>query len=69
MAHLAVVGSHTVNGVAEIHTSLVKSRLFPEFNEMWPGKIVNVTNGGAVHVDPIKPDSKPRLISALETRM
>ena len=45
MAHLAVVGSHVVNGVAEIHTALVKSRLFPEFNEMWPGRIVNVTNG------------------------
>lgn len=45
MAHLAVVGSHVVNGVAEIHTALVKSRLFPQFNEMWPGRIKNVTNG------------------------
>jgi starch phosphorylase len=45
MAHLAVVGSHVVNGVAEIHTALVKTRLFPEFNEMWPGRIKNVTNG------------------------
>ena len=45
MAHLAVVGSHVVNGVAEIHTRLVKSRLFPEFDRMFPEKIVNVTNG------------------------
>ena len=45
MAHLAVVGSHVVNGVAEIHTQLVKSRLFPEFDEMYPGRIKNVTNG------------------------
>ena len=44
MAHLAVVGSHVVNGVAEIHTALVKTRLFPEFNEMYPGRIKNVTN-------------------------
>ena len=45
MAHLAVVGSHVVNGVAEIHTALVKTKLFPDFDAMYPGKIVNVTNG------------------------
>lgn len=45
MAHLAMVGSHVVNGVAEIHTRLVKSRLFPEFDQMFPGRIKNVTNG------------------------
>ena len=45
MAHLAIVGSHVVNGVAEIHTRLVKSRLFPEFDQMFPGRIKNVTNG------------------------
>src|SRR5690606_4908948 len=32
MAHLAVVGSHSVNGVAELHTQLLKTQLFPEFN-------------------------------------
>ena len=45
MAHLAVVGSHVVNGVAEIHTQLVKTRLFPDFDAMYPGKFLNVTNG------------------------
>ena len=45
MAHLAIVGSHVVNGVAEIHTRLVKSRLFPEFDQMFPCRIKNVTNG------------------------
>ncbi|MCS7009081.1 MAG: glycogen/starch/alpha-glucan phosphorylase, partial [Chthoniobacterales bacterium] len=45
MAHLAVVGSMSVNGVAELHTRLLKTQLFPEFNELYPGKINNKTNG------------------------
>ena len=45
MAHLAIVGSHKVNGVAALHTELLKSQLFQDFNEFYPGKFVNITNG------------------------
>ena len=45
MAHLAVVGSHKVNGVAAIHTRLMKETIFADFHRMWPDKIVNMTNG------------------------
>ena len=45
MAHLAVAGSHAVNGVAAIHSELLKSRLFPNFNDLYPGKFTNKTNG------------------------
>ncbi len=45
MAYLACVGSHKVNGVAALHTQLLKQELFRDFYEMWPEKFVNVTNG------------------------
>jgi starch phosphorylase len=45
MAYLACVGSHHINGVAELHTELVKRDLLRDFYEMWPEKFVNVTNG------------------------
>jgi len=45
MAHLSVIGSHSVNGVAALHTQLLKSQLFPEFDELYPGKFNNKTNG------------------------
>ena len=45
MAHLAIVGSHTVNGVAQIHTQLMKQTIFSDFERFYPGKIVNMTNG------------------------
>ena len=45
MAHLAVVGSHRVNGVAELHSDLLKRYVLRDFVEMWPQKFCNVTNG------------------------
>ena len=45
MAHLATVGSHSVNGVAQLHTDLVKKNLFSDFNDLWPERFNNKTNG------------------------
>lgn len=45
MAHLAIVGSHKVNGVAQIHTELMKETIFADFDRFFPGKIINITNG------------------------
>jgi len=45
MAHLATVGSHSVNGVAQLHTDLVKKNLFADFNDLWPERFNNKTNG------------------------
>jgi len=45
MAHLASVGSHRINGVAALHTELLKSDVLRDFHELWPEKFVNVTNG------------------------
>lgn len=45
MANLAVIGSTHVNGVAEIHSRILKEVIFKDFAEMWPGKFTNMTNG------------------------
>lgn len=45
MAHLATVGSHMVNGVAELHSELLKTTVLRDFAEMWPERFTNVTNG------------------------
>ncbi|SCY29787.1 glycogen/starch/alpha-glucan phosphorylase [Desulfoluna spongiiphila] len=45
MSHLAMVGSHSVNGVAALHTELLKNHLLPDFYRLWPKKFNNKTNG------------------------
>jgi starch phosphorylase len=45
MAHLAVVGSHSINGVAELHSQLVRTQLLRDFADMWPERFNNKTNG------------------------
>ncbi len=48
MAHLAVVGSHRINGVAQLHSDLMRKFVFREFAEVYPLRFINVTNGIAV---------------------
>jgi starch phosphorylase len=45
MAHLATVGSHSVNGVAKLHSKLIESLLLRDFHELWPERFNNKTNG------------------------
>jgi glycogen phosphorylase len=45
MAHLATVGSHRVNGVARLHSDLLRQTVLGDFAELWPEKFCNVTNG------------------------
>ncbi len=45
MAHLAVIGSHSTNGVAALHTDLLKKHLFNDFNQLYPDRFNNKTNG------------------------
>jgi starch phosphorylase len=45
MAHLACVGSHSINGVAALHTELLRSTVLRDFHALWPERISKVTNG------------------------
>ncbi|HKZ15932.1 MAG TPA: glycogen/starch/alpha-glucan phosphorylase, partial [Geobacteraceae bacterium] len=45
MAHLAVIGSHSVNGVSKLHTEILKEQVFRDFYEMYPERFNNKTNG------------------------
>jgi starch phosphorylase len=45
MSNLAIVGSNSINGVARLHTEILKSRIFPHFYKLFPEKFKNVTNG------------------------
>jgi len=45
MANLAIIASHSVNGVAAIHSQILKDEVFPDFAELFPNKFLNITNG------------------------
>ena len=45
MANLCVIGSEKVNGVSALHSDIIKQTIFSDFNEIYPGKFTNVTNG------------------------
>ncbi len=45
MAHLAIVGSHKVNGVAQIHSELMQDTIFKDFYRLFPDRFINLTNG------------------------
>ena len=45
MANLSVIASHKVNGVSALHSDIIKESIFKEFNDVWPTKFTNVTNG------------------------
>src|SRR5437016_5779219 len=63
MAHLAIVGSHAVNGVSKLHTELLKNSLVPDFAHLWPERFSNKTNGVAPRRWILK--ANPRLASLL----
>ena len=67
MAYLATVGAHAVNGVAELHSKLLKETTLHDFYELWPEKFLNVTNG----VTPRRfvVSSNPRLASLVTQKI
>jgi glycogen phosphorylase len=67
MAHLAVVGSHKVNGVAALHSELMQKTIFSGFAQMFPDRFTNVTNG--ISVRRWLKQSNPRLSRLLTERL
>ncbi|HEY3927251.1 MAG TPA: glycogen/starch/alpha-glucan phosphorylase [Candidatus Koribacter sp.] len=63
MAHLAIVGSHAINGVSELHSELIKTSLVPDFYKLWPERFSNKTNGVAPR--PWLRKANPRLATLL----
>ena len=45
MANLAIVGSHSINGVAALHTEILKTEVFKDFYDLFPDRFINITNG------------------------
>jgi starch phosphorylase len=66
MSHLALVGSHAVNGVSALHSDLMRRTLFADFERLFPGRIANITNG----ITPRRwlNEANPRLAALLASR-
>lgn len=67
MANLACIGSHTINGVAELHSELLKQTVLRDFYEMYPEKFTNVTNGVTPRRFMVL--SNPRLANLITSRI
>ncbi len=67
MAHLAIVGSHRVNGVARLHTHLLRTQVFPDFAQIWPERFVSITNGVTARRWLLA--CNPRLAAAITSRI
>ena len=67
MAHLAIVGSHRVNGVSKLHTALMRQHLARDFAELWPERFIAITNG----ITPRRwlAQCNPRLAAAITARI
>ncbi|MBV9044615.1 MAG: glycogen/starch/alpha-glucan phosphorylase, partial [Alphaproteobacteria bacterium] len=67
MAHLAVVGSHRVNGVSHTHTQIMRQTLFNDFDRLWPDRILSLTNG--ISQRRWLADANPALLKLIGTRL
>jgi len=67
MAHLAIVGSHVVNGVSRTHTAIMRQTLFRDFDRFWPDRIVSLTNG--ISQRRWLGDSNPALVQLIDSRV
>ncbi|HEX3487678.1 MAG TPA: glycogen/starch/alpha-glucan family phosphorylase, partial [Micropepsaceae bacterium] len=67
MAHLAVIGSHKVNGVSKTHTEIMRQTLFRDFDRLWPDRVVSLTNG--ISQRRWLADSNPRLERLISSRL
>jgi len=67
MAHLAIAGSRKVNGVSKIHTDLMQRTTFADFAALYPGKIVNITNGISFRRWLL--DANPDLVELIRSRI
>jgi starch phosphorylase len=67
MAHLAIIGSHRVNGVSHTHTAIMRQTLFRDFDALWPGRIISLTNG--ISQRRWLADANPALTALIATRI